>query len=205
MDDKLECSITKVKLEDSGYEALSYEWGDSDQLFQILVRGKKGRELGYIPLTKNLFDALQDLRDSPGIELKRFWIDQICINQEDEKEKEKQVGLMADVFRNASRVITYLGPHAEDMKQERGAFELLAGVTKYFQPAVKEIEDALPDTPDAQITPTLIPLLKLPQSINSDNAYWTHLLRMVYSGWTHRVWMVQENVLCPTICMLRGQ
>jgi Heterokaryon incompatibility protein (HET) len=91
--DDLECSITQINLEDGGYQALSYEWGKQEQLFQVLIRGTEHEELGYIPLTKNLFDALKDLRDCPDIESKRFWIDQICINQEDEKKKGIKSGL----------------------------------------------------------------------------------------------------------------
>lgn len=85
--DSLECSVSQIDLKDGGYQALSYEWGDREQQFHILVRGMDDEALGYIPLTKNLFDALRDLRDCPDIESKRFWIDQICINQEDEEEK----------------------------------------------------------------------------------------------------------------------
>jgi hypothetical protein len=108
----LECSITQINFEDGGYQALSYEWGSLEQPFGILVRGAKHEELGHIALTKNLFDALGDLHNCPDIESKRFWVDQICINQADEEEKGHQVELMASIYRHASRVITYLGPQS---------------------------------------------------------------------------------------------
>jgi hypothetical protein len=83
----LECSITQINFEEGAYQALSYEWGSLEQPFGILVQGAKDEGLGRIPLTKNLFDALGDLHNCPDIQPKRFWIDQICINQADDEEK----------------------------------------------------------------------------------------------------------------------
>jgi hypothetical protein len=201
----LECSISEINLKDGGYQALSYEWGDPEQPFRILVRGTKHKALGYIPLTKNIFDALRDLRDCSDIESKRFWIDQICINQEDEEEKGHQVELMASVYRDASRVITYLGPQSRNVEREQGALELLERITVLFRPHFIEIARTIPNL--AITNPRLAPLVinKGDTRLDLDNPYWIDLLHIVYSGWTHRLWMVQENILCQNTLMLRGQ
>jgi hypothetical protein len=52
MNDILECSIKEIKISDSGYQALSYEWGSADKPYEIFVRDDKGKDLGALPLIK---------------------------------------------------------------------------------------------------------------------------------------------------------
>lgn len=205
---RLSCSIVHINLEEGGYQALSYEWGEPEQPFEILVHGtdeEHQEELGYIPLTKNLFKALKDLRDCPDIKSKRFWIDQICINQENEEEKGHQVELMAAIYRNASQVFTYLGPPSEDLECENGALRLLEDITTHFKPYFVDIARTMPKK--AVENPKLSPLRIWEGDstiLEAYEPYWIHLLRIIYSGWTRRLWMIQENILCPKTHMLRG-
>ena len=83
----------------SPYTAISYVWGDNQQPFQMLV-GKNQ----YIPLTASLDGLLRDLRKAASKwghwkHANRYvtviWVDQICINQEDDNEKARQVEMMA--------------------------------------------------------------------------------------------------------------
>jgi hypothetical protein len=60
----------------------------------------------------NLHAALSHLRD-PFIE-RILWIDAICINQEDNEEKGRQVRLMAKIYAKASRVVVWLGKAANN-------------------------------------------------------------------------------------------
>lgn len=87
------------------YTALSYEWGlstaDPDQKKCILLDGQN------LPVRDNLWHALQHLR-SPSEELK-IWIDAICINQEDDLERNHQVGLMKEIYSKAILVHVWLG------------------------------------------------------------------------------------------------
>lgn len=60
-----------------------------------------------LPITTNLYSALQHLRDPL---LKRsLWIDAICINQEDKGERRLQVQFMAMIYTMASHVTVWLG------------------------------------------------------------------------------------------------
>ena len=43
-----------------------------------------------------------------------FWTDGICINQANEKEKEDQIALMAEIYAKASRVVVWLGEAKDD-------------------------------------------------------------------------------------------
>ena len=50
-----------------------------------------------LPITKNLFHALKHLRRQS--ESRIFWVDTICVNQEDLDERSSQVQRMADIYR----------------------------------------------------------------------------------------------------------
>jgi Heterokaryon incompatibility protein (HET) len=200
---ELECTIYHVKISGAGYQALSYEWGSSETPFQITVRDDKGGKKGYIPLTANLNNALKGLRDVSNGESKRFWIDQICINQADDVEKGYQVQLMDVIYKSASRVIVYLGPHAPDLSQEHGALDILERLHAHFEPIYKYLGG--PDTINRLIGfQNALLVNKYPDDIPLDDPNWLALLRIVYSAWMRRMWMVQEAILCPNTVMLRG-
>ena len=44
-----------------------------------------------------------------------LWIDRISIHQDDTKEKERQVKLMANIYGSASLVLVWLGPDPDDV------------------------------------------------------------------------------------------
>jgi hypothetical protein len=66
-----------------GYNAISYCWGDAQEVASIDVNGVE------MQITKNLAAALRSLRllKKP----RYFWIDHICINQCDIAERGRQV------------------------------------------------------------------------------------------------------------------
>lgn len=83
------------------YEAISYNWGDSTKTQKILIHGK------WFKVTQNANDALYNR--SFFAMTKRVWIDSVCIDQNDATEKTKQVRRMTDIYKEASRVIVFLG------------------------------------------------------------------------------------------------
>lgn len=82
------------------YTALSYCWGNTAETEAISVNGY------LVSITKSLLGALQKLRKR---QFGRLWIDALCINQSDEIEKGHQVRRMADIYRNATQTIAWLG------------------------------------------------------------------------------------------------
>ena len=68
------------------YAALSYVWGDPDDLSTILINGATVR------IRRNLHAALTWLQQQ-GLE-SWIWVDAICINQAHNEEKSWQVGIM---------------------------------------------------------------------------------------------------------------
>ncbi|EXJ76591.1 uncharacterized protein A1O5_01099 [Cladophialophora psammophila CBS 110553] len=59
------------------------------------------------PITRRLHEALEWVRDQETE--KTLWIDAICINQYDLKERAQQVQLMQHIFRRAANVLVWLG------------------------------------------------------------------------------------------------
>ena len=113
------------------YEALSYVWGSKENPVDISVkirnpkrsklypslgrkrwRGLKACSLATISVTQNLATALPYLRkrDKPRV----FWIDAICVNQQDRAERGHQVKRMAALYSMASQVIVWLGPESQN-------------------------------------------------------------------------------------------
>lgn len=107
------------------FVALSYMWGDSNAQKKILLNGV---EFG---VTENLSSALLHFRRKNTSEDKLFWIDAICINQDDTNEKSQQVRIMNHIYDRASSVVVWLGDRyskyqdtlrSNELQQQAGAF-----------------------------------------------------------------------------------
>jgi hypothetical protein len=124
-DEMIQCrllplSITAPKV---SYEALSYCWGDIRGTKEIRIQcmKKTGRQRSlknfvrakrFIPA--NLHSALLHLRDSSyPINL---WVDNLCINMNDSRERAHQVSKMRQIYRQAHNVCVWLGESDESSK-----------------------------------------------------------------------------------------
>jgi hypothetical protein len=107
------------------FEALSYAWGSTDHLVNILIGVEEPRELA---VTQNLAVALPYLRHfrKPRV----FWIDAICVNQRSLKERSRQVQRMGDIYSKAIRVVIWLGPDANDSAVAFRTIPLLTALFK---------------------------------------------------------------------------
>jgi hypothetical protein len=106
----IECQLFDYPLQELGevthlYEALSYVWGDLNNLRSISVDKRD------LHITINLHAALLYLRDR--LIDRNVWIDAICIDRKDAIEKGIQVRYMAEIYSKASRVILWLGEAAD--------------------------------------------------------------------------------------------
>ncbi|OIW24626.1 hypothetical protein CONLIGDRAFT_101104 [Coniochaeta ligniaria NRRL 30616] len=101
-DEPIRCTLHIVSLnKPPRFEAISYVCGDPADTRTILVNGQR------LDVTVNLEDALRGLRlDSRS---RRLWADAICIHQDNIEEKNKQILEMANIYRQASRVLVWLG------------------------------------------------------------------------------------------------
>lgn len=106
----IEISLFEVRSKERhAYEALSYTWAseDGDCRRSSQVRCEDTR----IWVTKNCKIALQYLRTEDSNQV--LGVDAICINQKDDKERGHQVGMMRNVYSNASEVLVWLGESSQ--------------------------------------------------------------------------------------------
>ncbi len=80
LDDSLECDANEC------YDTVSYVWGNPELCKTVLVEGCT------LPVTRNADSALRSTRLSE--EIRRIWIDSICIDQTNLEERAQQVMLM---------------------------------------------------------------------------------------------------------------
>lgn len=94
------CTIQHVSLEDKpAYAALSYTWGDANRMRRLVVE-EDGRSF-ELRVTENLDSALRHIAING-----EFWIDAVCINQDEELEKSWQVQQMWTIYNSAEYTAT---------------------------------------------------------------------------------------------------
>ncbi|KIN02953.1 hypothetical protein OIDMADRAFT_27430 [Oidiodendron maius Zn] len=150
--------VVKYPGSDCDYVTLSYVWGDVTQ---------NHYKLGDIvkTLPKTLEDALS-LTKKLG---KRYtWIDSVCIDQSDDRDKANQIGRMCSIYRGAWITIIALSGTSADAGFSRFSRE------EYYPQLTCRIKDK----PLVSLMPTLSQQIWL-------------------SPWGGRAWTLQEGLLSP--------
>ncbi|KAI5371709.1 hypothetical protein J4E82_009593 [Alternaria postmessia] len=143
------------------FEALSYTWGKRGDVKSIVVNGM------HKDVPKNLEVALRALRDLPETRLgMRYWVDSLCINQEDEKARNEQVKRMKAIYGRARAVIVWLGQQG-----------------KIDKVAVQTMQHFCLD-------PYLENPLMLPKDLLTDG--WSALSAFAQKPYWSRAWIIQE-------------
>ncbi|PVH83611.1 hypothetical protein DL98DRAFT_454726, partial [Cadophora sp. DSE1049] len=109
--ERIRCKLVSGYLESKpSYEALSYSWGSSkDQHHDVWIDGVSA------PVRDNLYDALLSLR-RPCHE-RVLWVDAICINQSNDKERSSQIPRMGEIYGQADKVFIYIGAKSNNSRQ----------------------------------------------------------------------------------------
>jgi hypothetical protein len=184
--------ITTRLHEGPDYNALSYVWGEPSAEDPILILD--GQPL---QIRASLWQALEELM--ARVSTIRLWIDQICINQDNETEKQQQVQLMSKIYSNAQRVIGWLGSHANDSHLAFKLF-LLLGRTSVTNDQQVDLElqraaDVLMKTGHFHSLEDLFhPKRSLMQAATS----------LVQRPWFHRLWIIQEVTLASNLELFCG-
>lgn len=108
-DQPLTCTLKTVSLDDQPeFHALSYAWGDDTDTGGIIIIDGQAS-----PVAPCLATVLEHLRahhyDFLRLRSVPVWIDAICINQADPEERARQVALMSRIYRQALRVLLWIG------------------------------------------------------------------------------------------------
>jgi hypothetical protein len=101
----LQCELIPSELSDHEYTALSYTWGAQTDDHKILVNGSQ------LTVRRNLWDFLN--LANQHYQHRYFWIDAVCINQNDIVERNGQVSMMASIYQQAASTLIWLGPFGE--------------------------------------------------------------------------------------------
>jgi hypothetical protein len=163
------------------YEALSYTWGSSAHSETVYVgpNGAAGKFDGTMQIWQNLACALKYLRyvDQP----RTLWVDAVCINQQDDVEKNTQVKLMGRIYSLASRVIAWLGPEGHDSKHALLVLQHLGKQIEYSQGWIFR-------SPDATEPDWWNRVFHLPY----EERTWSAITSLISRSWFGRLWVLQE-------------
>lgn len=126
---QLTTALIEAELGDSTppYEALSYTWDTYTGNYNLICNG------GSLRITPNCRDALEWLR--LPLESLLVWVDSICINQNSIPERNHQVRLIAQIYKQASQVIAWLGTGNDS---SRFAFNMIHGAARRMEEGGEE-------------------------------------------------------------------
>lgn len=171
---RLQCQFRVVNLEENShpFTAISYTWGPP--VFDHKIWFGSDR---YLSVTKSASAALHDLaKTNPG---RLYWIDAVCINQNDLVEKGQQVKFMYSVYLFAGEVLAFPSDQIED-----------AAAAARF---VHELGSWMQRADMRSVTAA-----DLLQKFKWPSRDWTALTSLLEQKFFLRVWIVQEMVAAKT-------
>jgi hypothetical protein len=158
------------------YEALSYAWGTTPSSNRAIINGYP------VPVRESLDLGLRRLRltDEP----RTLWVDALCINQNDVRERSHQVQQMCRIYKSAKQVVIWLGewpdldtcPHPE--RCQSMLMEWLDGRSALSLWARSCLQ------PPGHVCQHAVEIVKLP--------------------WFRRLWIIQEFALASSKTMILG-
>jgi hypothetical protein len=188
--------LVEISLGDNiPFHALSYTWGDPKNSVAV--------HLGeyVLSVTVHLDRFLRRLRDKVADAeetqtTQYYWVDQICINQQDIPERNRQVALMAEIYQKSQRTLIWLGELESDTTPS--AINLLleldqlgctrdTSICTVLQSAGSIVEKHFSAIPDKE--------LKLTRHQNSNPSLMIGLLNVLNRKWFTRAWIIQEAAL----------
>jgi hypothetical protein len=147
------CSLDATRLDQ--YVALSYCWGE-DQLFKTTLSSLSSRKEGISisALPKTIRDAIEITRE---LNIGFLWVDSLCIVQDCEDEKAKEVGNMSHYYGNSLLTISaararicsegFLTPGGAGERLEQyhnGHFQFKLGVDKSAREIITLVQEEPP-------------------------------------------------------------
>ncbi|KAK3342180.1 heterokaryon incompatibility protein-domain-containing protein [Lasiosphaeria hispida] len=193
-------NVDTSNLEDGGqglveYEALSYCWGDPTKTASMMLNGTP------FGISANLEGALTRLRKPDAESV--VWVDAICINQNDDAEKRREVTRMRAIYYGAKHVAVWLGPEEPDSNV---AIDLADEIYGHFQRycsylGVKDegegIFDWISSTERLQIVEDFLTADRIDA--------WKALHRLLSRPWFGRAWTLQELIVARASLVLCGE
>lgn len=168
------------------YTTLSYVWGPQNQSMKVLRTPS-----GDIRIRDALHTALVGLRKKR--EPLTLWVDALCINQSDKREKSQQIILLAEIFQRSACTLAHIG--GDENHSE--AIQMLMQVRAHMVvgPSSEEWPEDLP---------------RCPQSWGDrgmpfpEDQIWTRAAAFFENQWFRRAWIVQEAVVARKLKIVHG-
>ena len=195
----LSCVLESFSLDACpSYGCLSYTWGPAltsdaeggertdTARFELIVRAEEAA--GVLFLNENLFDALCQISSSSLGSALYMWVDAICIDQDNFKERSSQVSMMDSIYSGAEKVIVWLGKDMADFS-DFAWFHSDALASEYLQ-------GSQTDTIAKRIkseAPIFQKVYKSEPGILEKRRSYCRFLEQ--RRWFNRAWIVQEIVL----------
>ena len=178
------------------YYALSYTWNDSHH-DRLVISGKRilmddPLRLEYdirhpiwcgeqrLLISTNLRDALRRLRHAT--QPQTFWIDALCINQEDLDERASQVLIMQRIYHKSTMVKLWLGETSDHSNEGFEVLRQLAEIAKE-----RLVDQSVEDLYDKEYLESQ----RLP---SFPSPAWAAALDLLDRPVFYRIWIVQELV-----------
>lgn len=173
------------------YVALSYVWGPMEQPLAagLEIDGK------WLPVSSRVYELLHERARNWTVRPPYyFWIDSVCINQSDDKEKSNQVSMMHKIYSKAKSVVAYLQPDSHD--ESDVAIQFLQNLSRDIRQRHKRTYG---------LTPWLLGQYSFffdglisSYTMRGPSLGWNALTKLVGNEYWSRVWILQELVLAPT-------
>ncbi|POS69980.1 hypothetical protein DHEL01_v211628 [Diaporthe helianthi] len=204
---EIHCDLYERSLLDAHgrYKALSYAWGREypDSKHLVYCNGIN------VQVSLNLYSALHSLRDATAI--LTIWVDALCIDQLNKRERTHQVKMMRDIYANSTEVIIWLGTGGLETTKtdwvdirffgdQRDGSKIDSHLGKLWR---GELE--LPD--DSQdIFGAFCVISMLAQGLPASSIWYLKnlsyaapiirgLMALLLEPWWNRIWVVQETVV----------
>ncbi|KAJ4345475.1 uncharacterized protein N0V89_011607 [Didymosphaeria variabile] len=160
-----------------------------ENLYRFLCRWRQA--LANFDERMREHDAPSELLEAsrPPVE---FWIDAICINQEDLEEKSQQVSIMGDLYAKSAITWVWLGEHDQFSKD---AFGVLQNLAKQSDGANDESLQTL-DVDNELLVSSGLP--------DTNSWKWFAVFALFQRQWFRRSWVVQEAALSSRIIFQCG-
>lgn len=170
------------------YAALSYCWGSAAKPRTILCNNTA------VQITENLFHAMKWVR--LPMRPRFIWIDYLCIDQKNVKEKSQQVSRMGSIFSQA-HVISYIGGNTDPIHAQvcLAVIRRLAAISNHLLDGNPTREDQI------RLPPLLYNINRPPNIPDWQSVPWDKVVNLVNGSYFRRLWVVQEIQLARShIC-----
>jgi hypothetical protein len=191
-DEPLETLLFHADLIEVPFQALSYSWGDLTKTKTMHCNGRG------MSVTENLYGALLSIRnvgDNKAISI--VFVDSVCINQADLKEREAHLKLMRDIYSSSVVTTVWLGSRNEQCTRVFETVDMLhdAVACSEFRDRLEREELDLSSLDHLSIGDRTL-------HISAENR--TELSRFFTHPWFERIWIWQEVVMAKKAFILYG-